>query len=174
MGRRIGRGAFGEVFEATLLSQNRKVAIKTCRSTIPDSEKHKFLKEADILKQYEHPNIVQLIGVVAEKDPVYIIMEIMPGGAFLDYLRKKGSNQTRKKLTSMCTDACAGMEYLETNNCIHRDLAARNCLVGENEVVKISDFGMSREEEGGIYTVSSGSRAIPIKWTAPEVNSTFY
>ena len=47
-----------------------------------------------------------------------------------------------------------------------RDLAARNCLVGKNNSVKISDFGMSREEEE--YTVSDGLKQIPIKWTAPE------
>ena len=51
-----------------------------------------------------------------------------------------------------------------------RDLAARNCLVGENDTVKIADFGMSREDEGGIYIVQSGTRNIPIKWTAPEVS----
>ncbi len=48
-----------------------------------------------------------------------------------------------------------------------RDLAARNCLVGENSVLKISDFGMSRQEDNGIYS-SSGLKQIPIKWTAPE------
>lgn len=48
-----------------------------------------------------------------------------------------------------------------------RDLAARNCLVGENNVLKISDFGMSRQEDDGIYS-SSGLKQIPIKWTAPE------
>ena len=47
-----------------------------------------------------------------------------------------------------------------------RDLAARNCLVGANNTVKISDFGMSREEEE--YVVSQGLKQIPIKWTAPE------
>ena len=65
------------------------------------------------------------------------------------------------------------MEYLESMKCIHRDLAARNCLVGEDDTIKISDFGMSREDEGGIYIVSSGTRQIPIKWTAPEVFSNF-
>lgn len=49
---------------------------------------------------------------------------------------------------------------------LYRDLAARNCLVGDKSVVKISDFGMSREEEE--YTVSDGLKQIPIKWTAPE------
>ena len=74
-------------------------------------------------------------------------------------------------LTVACRSAVLlGMEYLEGKNCIHRDLAARNCLIGANEIVlKISDFGMSREEDDGIYTVSSGMKQIPIKWTAPEV-----
>ena len=58
----------------------------------------------------------------------------------------------------MCLDASAGMQYLESKNCIHRDLAARNCLVGEGNVVKISDFGMSREEEE--YTVSDGLKQV--------------
>ena len=171
LGRKLGRGAFGEVCEATLQTTGEKVAVKTCRETIPQSEKRKFLMEAEILKQYDHPNVVKLIGVCAEKDPVYIIMEMLPGGSLLDFLRKKGGSQTKKKLTMMVTDACAGMAYLESMKCIHRDLAARNCLVGEGDVVKISDFGMSREEECGIYTVSSGAKQIPIKWTAPEVHT---
>lgn len=49
-----------------------------------------------------------------------------------------------------------------------RDLAARNCLVTEKNVLKISDFGMSREEEDGIYAASGGLRQVPVKWTAPE------
>lgn len=48
-----------------------------------------------------------------------------------------------------------------------RDLAARNCLVGDGSVLKISDFGMSRQEDDGVYS-SSGLKQIPIKWTAPE------
>ena len=64
-------------------------------------------------------------------------------------------------LSGMCLDAAAGMQYLESKNCIHRDLAARNCLVGEKNVVKISDFGMSREEEE--YTVSDGLKQVNIQ-----------
>ena len=67
-----------------------------------------------------------------------------------------------KFILGMCLDAAAGMQYLESKNCIHRDLAARNCLVGEGNVVKISDFGMSREEEE--YTVSDGLKQVNTVW----------
>lgn len=49
----------------------------------------------------------------------------------------------------------------------HRDLAARNCLVGENHVVKVADFGLSRLMTGDTYTAHAGAK-FPIKWTAPE------
>lgn len=50
----------------------------------------------------------------------------------------------------------------------NRDLAARNCLVAENNLVKISDFGMSRQQDDGVYATEGGLRQIPVKWTAPE------
>ena len=47
----------------------------------------------------------RLLGVCADEEPVYIVMEFMPGGALIEFLRKKGSRQTKKKLCSMCMDA---------------------------------------------------------------------
>ena len=138
------------------------------------------------MKQYDHPNIVRFIGICVQKQPIMIVMELVPGGSLLNFLRNHGGNLTQKNLLGtfvslyftivltpstrfplpgMCLDAAAGMQYLESKNCIHRDLAARNCLVGEGNVVKISDFGMSREEEE--YTVSDGLkqvRSLPIAY----------
>ncbi|XP_022919604.1 tyrosine-protein kinase Fer isoform X2 [Onthophagus taurus] len=163
---KIGRGNFGDVYKAQLKSTNQEVAVKTCRVTLPDEHKKKFLQEGRILKQYDHPNIVKLIGICVQKQPIMIVMELVPGGSLLNFLRKKASSLTENQLMNMCLDAAAGMRYLESKNCIHRDLAARNCLVGYGNTVKISDFGMSREEEE--YIVSDGMKQIPIKWTAPE------
>ncbi|XP_074027701.1 tyrosine-protein kinase Fer isoform X3 [Leptinotarsa decemlineata] len=163
---KIGRGNFGDVYKAQLKNNNEIVAVKTCRVTLPEDHKKKFLQEGRILKQYDHPNIVKLIGICVQKQPIMIVMELVPGGSLLTFLRKKTSNLTEGQLMKMCLDAGAGMRYLESRNCIHRDLAARNCLVGYNNIVKISDFGMSREEEE--YIVSDGMKQIPIKWTAPE------
>uniref|UniRef100_A0A7N4V4I5 Tyrosine-protein kinase n=1 Tax=Sarcophilus harrisii TaxID=9305 RepID=A0A7N4V4I5_SARHA len=168
LGERIGRGNFGEVFSGRLRADNTLVAVKSCRETLPPDLKAKFLQEARILKQYSHPNIVRLIGVCTQKQPIYIVMELVQGGDFLTFLRTEGARLRVKLLLQMVGDAAAGMEYLESKHCIHRDLAARNCLVTEKNVLKISDFGMSREGADGIYAASGGLRQVPVKWTAPE------
>ncbi|XP_015113132.1 tyrosine-protein kinase Fer isoform X2 [Diachasma alloeum] len=163
---KIGRGNFGDVYKAKLRSCQTEVAVKTCKVTLPDEQKRKFLQEGRILKQYDHPNIVKLIGICVQKQPIMIVMELVAGGSLLTYLRKNASTIGQREQFRMCKDAAAGMRYLESKYCIHRDLAARNCLVGNESIVKISDFGMSREEEE--YIVSDGMKQIPIKWTAPE------
>ncbi|KAH8272632.1 hypothetical protein KR044_001980, partial [Drosophila immigrans] len=163
---KIGRGNFGDVYKAKLKSTKQDVAVKTCRMTLPDEQKRKFLQEGRILKQYDHPNVVKLIGICVQKQPIMIVMELVPGGSLLNYLRKNSNGLSTCQQMSMCRDAAAGMRYLESKNCIHRDLAARNCLVDFEHTVKISDFGMSREEEE--YIVSDGMKQIPVKWTAPE------
>ncbi|KAM9532914.1 tyrosine-protein kinase Fes/Fps [Guaruba guarouba] len=168
LGECIGRGNFGEVFSGRLRADNTPVAVKSCRETLPSELKAKFLQEARILKQYNHPNIVQLIGVCTQKQPIYIVMELVQGGDFLSFLRSEGPQLRVKELIKMTENAAAGMEYLESKHCIHRDLAARNCLVTEKNTLKISDFGMSREEEDGIYASTGGMKQIPVKWTAPE------
>ncbi|XP_071041069.1 tyrosine-protein kinase Fer isoform X3 [Parasteatoda tepidariorum] len=163
---KIGRGNFGDVYKAMVRATGIEVAVKTCRMNLPDEQKKRFLQEGRILKQYNHPNIVKLIGICVQKQPIMIVMELVPGGSLLNFLRNNKHNLLITDLLTMCLEAARGMEYLESKNCIHRDLAARNCLVGHKNVVKISDFGMSREEEE--YTVSDGMKQIPIKWTAPE------
>lgn len=125
------QGNFGDVYKAKLKSTNQEVAVKTCRVALPDENKRKFLQEGRILKQYDHPNIVKLIGICVQKQPIMIVMELVPGGSLLTFLRNNASNLTQKLLLKMCLDTAAGMQYLESRNCIHRDLAARNCLIGK-------------------------------------------
>ncbi|XP_042547933.1 tyrosine-protein kinase Fer isoform X1 [Dipodomys spectabilis] len=78
LGELLGKGNFGEVYRGTLKDKT-SVAVKTCKEDLPQELKIKFLQEAKILKQYDHPNIVKLIGVCTQRQPVYIIMELVPG-----------------------------------------------------------------------------------------------
>ncbi|XP_056268687.1 tyrosine-protein kinase Fes/Fps isoform X2 [Pseudoliparis swirei] len=168
LGPLIGRGNFGDVYSGRLCSDNTPVAVKSCKENLAPEHKSKFLMEARILKQYDHPHIVKLIGVCTQTQPIYIVMELVQGGDFLSFLRHEGPSLTPKMLVKMTEDVASGMKFLESKKCIHRDLAARNCLVAEHNVVKISDFGMSRQQEDGVYSAEGGLRQIPVKWTSPE------
>ncbi|XP_071818125.1 tyrosine-protein kinase Fer-like isoform X2 [Apostichopus japonicus] len=162
---KLGQGHFGDVHKATF--KNKPVAVKTCKATVDAATRRKFLSEAYILKNYNHPNIVKLISMATDRHPIYIVMELVQGGDLLKLLRDDSKTLSVPERIKMSEDAASGMAYLEGKSCIHRDLAARNCLVGTKNILKISDFGMSREE--GEYQIDSNNmRQIPIKWTAPE------
>lgn len=73
------QGNFGDVYKARLKPSNMDVAVKTCKGTLPDEQKKKFLQEGRILKRYDHPNVVKFIGICVQKQPIMIVMELVPG-----------------------------------------------------------------------------------------------
>ncbi|XP_036383611.1 tyrosine-protein kinase ABL1-like [Megalops cyprinoides] len=166
MKHKLGGGQYGEVYEGLWKKYNLTVAVKTLKEDTMEVEE--FLKEAAVMKEIKHPNLVQLLGVCTREPPFYIITEFMTCGNMLDYLRECNHDDVNAVvLLYMTTQISSAMEYLESKNFIHRDLAARNCLVGENHLVKVADFGLSRLMTGDTYTARAGAK-FPIKWTAPE------
>ncbi|XP_065197973.1 tyrosine-protein kinase ABL1-like isoform X2 [Sycon ciliatum] len=168
MGQKLGGGQYGEVYKAHWKSFNRVVAVKTFKEDTMQADE--FLKEASVMKQVKHKNLVQLLGVCTREQPFFIVTEYMPNGNLLDFLRAdENSNLEAVTLMYMATQVAAGMAYLESRGMIHRDLAARNCLVGENHRVKVADFGLSRlvTSTNDVYVAHEGAK-FPIKWTAPE------
>ena len=164
---KIGKGNFGYVYKGYMKTRGQHVAIKMCKSDAL-ADQDEFLREAEILKQYRHPHIVEFIGVSQQAESIYIIMELMSGGDFLTFLRNKAIREKKHVLSNMVLDVAEGMDYLSSKDCVHRDLAARNCLIGDGRSVKISDFGMSRQLSEGEYQMSTANKPLPIKWTAPE------
>ncbi|XP_072488837.1 tyrosine-protein kinase ABL1 isoform X4 [Notamacropus eugenii] len=166
MKHKLGGGQYGEVYEGVWKKYSLTVAVKTLKEDTMEVEE--FLKEAAVMKEIKHPNLVQLLGVCTREPPFYIITEFMTYGNLLDYLRECNRQEVNAVvLLYMATQISSAMEYLEKKNFIHRDLAARNCLVGENHLVKVADFGLSRLMTGDTYTAHAGAK-FPIKWTAPE------
>jgi len=162
--RKLGHGQFGEVWEG-LWNNTTPVAIKTLKPGTMDPKD--FLKEAQIMKKLRHPKLIQLYAVCTLEEPIYIITELMKNGSLLEYLQGKGRTLKLPQLIDMSAQIASGMAYLESQNYIHRDLAARNVLVGENNIVKIADFGLARLIKEDEYEARVGAR-FPIKWTAPE------
>merc|ERR1712242_285812 len=162
--RKLGHGQFGEVWEG-LWNNTTPVAIKSLKQGTMDPGD--FLAEAQIMKKLRHPKLIQLYAVCTLEEPLYIIPELMKNGSLLDFLQGKGRTLKVPQLIDMSAQVASGMAYLESQNYIHRDLAARNVLVGDNNIVKIADFGLARLIKEDEYEARVGAR-FPIKWTAPE------
>lgn len=169
LGRCIGEGQFGDVHQGVYVSPENPalaVAIKTCKNCTSDSVREKFLQEALTMRQFDHPHIVKLIGVITE-NPVWIIMELCTLGELRSFLQVRKYNLDLASLILYAYQLSTALAYLESKRFVHRDIAARNVLVSSNDCVKLGDFGLSRYMEDSTYYKASKGK-LPIKWMAPE------
>nr|XP_008511758.1 PREDICTED: muscle, skeletal receptor tyrosine-protein kinase isoform X1 [Equus przewalskii] len=198
--RDIGEGAFGRVFQARapgLLPYEpfTMVAVKMLKEEASADMQADFQREAALMAEFDNPNIVKLLGVCAVGKPMCLLFEYMAYGDLNEFLRSMSPHSvcslshsdlsTRAQVSSpgppplscaeqlcIARQVAAGMAYLSERKFVHRDLATRNCLVGENMVVKIADFGLSRNIYSADYYKANENDAIPIRWMPPE--SIFY
>ena len=139
------------------------------------------------MHEFEHQNILRLLGVCIEQEPLCMIFEYMELGDLNNFLRKNdprkvaGSKQSlssdggkllhdldTSRLVNMTIDIIAGLEYLASHHYVHRDLATRNCLVNSNLRVKIADFGLSQDVYSSDYYRLGESSLLPVRWMPPE------
>lgn len=170
LGRILGEGFFGEVYDGVykneLKGEKVNVAVKTCKKDCALDVKEKFMSEAYLMRNLDHPHIVKLIGII-EDDPIWIVMELYPFGELGQYLEKHKNNLQVLTMILYSLQICKALAYLEGINCVHRDIAVRNILVASHDCVKLGDFGLSRYLEEEEYYKASVTR-LPIKWMAPE------
>ena len=187
--RDIGQGAFGRVFKArapnlTKGEESTLIAVKMLKEDASGDLQSDFEREASLMAEFNHPNIVKFLGVCAIGKPMCLLFEYMGKGDLNEYLRMCSPEQYTVRKNNTCLDiydqevttlecvdqlhisrqVAAGMMYLSDKNYVHRDLATRNCLVGNNLQVKISDFGLARSVHRIEYYKGSDNDAIPIRW----------
>ncbi|XP_042869901.1 uncharacterized protein LOC122251810 [Penaeus japonicus] len=179
----LGEGAFGRVYLGVMEEARGKVtqvAVKTLKSVGPEA-RVELEREVELLSNLTHANIVSFYGVCYSSDSMLMVFEYMEHGDLNNYLRSHnedvalhaGEEATTDPISVMdclqiALQVAAGMKYLASQHYVHRDLATRNCLVGANLVVKIGDFGMSRDVYTTDYYQFGGRTLLPVRWMPPE------
>lgn len=184
--RDLGQGAFGRVFQARapgLMSGEEMTicAVKMLKDDASQDLQVDFEREACLLAEFDHPNIVKLLGVCAIGRPMCLLFEFMSRGDLNEFLRSCSPYNILQprldmKLLSARMDlglgdlitisqqiAC-GMVYLSERKFVHRDLATRNCLIDDSMTVKIADFGLSHKIYLQDYYKGDEHDAIAIRW----------
>lgn len=122
---KLGEGNFGEVFVGTLqvspFLPKMKVAIKTLHNrSLDGDERIKFLKEANLMLELHHPNVIRLYGVATAKEPIMIVTELAEGGDLEKRVMDQANPPTLDEKLNFVYGGAKGMAYLERKQIIHR------------------------------------------------------
>jgi len=175
--KEIGRGGMGSVYLAIDEILNRKVAIKELKVDEPrkkdkesyDGLKKRFQKEARVLAQLNNRNIVSIFDSIEDNDNQYMIMEFLDGKDLENILKEKIVFPIDEAI-SIVSDTCLALNYIHNKDIIHRDIKPSNIIILNNGVVKLTDFGVTRDLNSATMTMS-GSLVGTIAYASPEQDS---
>jgi eukaryotic-like serine/threonine-protein kinase len=146
--REIGKGGMGAVYLAHEESSGDLVALKTIIPAVIGSPGvvARFLREASILRQLDHPNIIRFRSIGHADNCLYFAMEYAPGTDAAKLVRKSGPLEITQAVRIAC-QALDGLAYAHEKGFVHRDIKPHNILLTkvEGQVrVKVADFGLAR------------------------------
>ncbi|CAL1542558.1 unnamed protein product [Lymnaea stagnalis] len=181
----IGKGQFGDVFLAKARSirpieQETLVVVKSLLMK-GEAISMEFHNEIEMYSKLDHPNIVRLLGVCREMEPVFMVTEYCDWGDLKQFLLATRGDNGRRAMAprvpplssiqklKMCQQAALGMEYLAGYKFIHRDLAARNVLLTSRLDLKVCSLSLCRDVYASEYFLHPAKQTlVPLRWQPPE------
>lgn len=144
LGQQIGKGAFGQVYQASIPKSSKSYAIKIIdKKLVMTSEMIKRVKnEVSIHSTLDHPNILRLYHFFEDDRNVYLVMELCEGGELFKLLKQKGKFE-EPQARQVIKDVILGLTCLHSQGIIHRDLKLSNILLTSKMQAKIADFGLA-------------------------------
>ena len=186
----LGEGEFGRVFKARapglknedVITEKEYVAAKSLKSDALEDMEEAFVKEVKTCVRFHNDNVIRLLGICTKGPQKCMIFEYMNLGGLNDLLRRSDPESadfpgarcgevliTPDVFLHCVLQVAQGLAYLASLKFVHRDIATRNCLVNRKLVIKIADFGMSREmNHMDYYRVGSAEAVLPVRWMPPE------
>jgi serine/threonine-protein kinase len=152
----LGSGAMGTVYRARHTKTGRRVALKVIAAGLTDNagSRLRFEREAEILKQLNHPNIVRYYGARLNDDPPYYAMEYVEGESLdrkMERRRTEGRGMeahgriTWEELVALGQQLCSALQHAHEKGIIHRDLKPSNLMVLPDGTIKLTDFGIAKD-----------------------------
>ncbi|HEY5912442.1 MAG TPA: protein kinase [Verrucomicrobiae bacterium] len=143
IGRLLGEGGMGAVFEAEDLDNGRRVALKVLGHRLDSPEaRSRFFREGRLAASVNHPNSVYVFGTEDIAGVPVIAMELVAGGTLQDRVVRQGPMPVGETVDSGL-QIIAGLEAAQQVGVLHRDIKPSNCFVETDGTVKIGDFGLS-------------------------------
>jgi uncharacterized RDD family membrane protein YckC len=143
IGRLLGRGGMGEVYEAEQIPPGRRLALKVLNERLRRSDdRTRFLHEGQLAASVNHRHVVYIFGC-EEIDRIPVItMELLPGGTLTDRVTAKGP-LAPPEAVDVILQVIGGLEAAQAAGILHRDIKPSNCFIDRDGAVKVGDFGLS-------------------------------
>ena len=169
LGRELGAGGMGVVYEAVDLTLDRRVALKKMRPEIgmSASGRQRFLDEAKTVAKLQHRNIVTIHGIVEEDKDLYLVFEYVEGRT-LDALLAERQRLTNAEALSVLGGVAAAVDYAHEHRVIHRDLKPANIMIGADGEAKVMDFGIAHQAKLTISQMTIAEAYGTLAYMPPE------
>ena len=143
IGRLLGRGGMGEVYEAESLETGRRLALKLLRSRLEKADdRARFLREGQLAASISHPHTVYIFGSEEIEGMPVISMELLPGGTLKERVAARGPMPPEEAVAAVM-DIIGGLDAAQAAGVLHRDIKPSNCFIDDDGAVKVGDFGLS-------------------------------
>lgn len=166
LARLIGHGGFADVYLGEHVYLKTLAAVKILHARANDAEQPDILNEARTIAQLEHPNIVRLFEFGVDDGYPFLIMSYAARGSLRNYY-PKGSRLPAAQVIEYTQQIASALDYAHKNKLIHRDVKPENMLIGQNEQMLLSDFGLVMMAQTS-RSQSSSDLAGTIAYMAPE------
>ena len=145
IGRRLGAGGMGTVYEAEAPGTGDRVAVKLLSSRLASNPAavERFRQEGRLASQLAHPRCVFVLSADTEHGRPYIVMELMPGRTLKDLVDENGP-LTPHDAVARVLDVIDGLAEAHRVGMIHRDVKPSNCFLTADDRIKVGDFGLSK------------------------------